>query len=138
MKILLKIVLLMGMLSVAPQVWAMCESCGTSVPAPDPVGGGYTVNSGALSHYEMFVDSYGNDLYVTLHRAFPYEYTLVVYMFIDGNGKEQVQRYCEGDEAMCRAIGSGKDCDPSRSEAENLWCYSGGGASGGGGMGDVK
>ena len=119
MKNLFRLLLLVGMLSVAPQAWAvMCINCGGD-PDPDPV---WTPQI-TLNHFEPnSVEATDSSFYLSLKRTNNgEEYYLVLRMWINDNGGIEVLRSCEGSEAVCEKFSHGKDCDSDPVP----WCYMG-------------
>ena len=113
MKNLFRLLLLVGMLSVAPQVWG-----GAVAPDPDPEWTPQvTLNHFAPDNVWAGTDSFS----LVLERTNGNDtYYMVLDMWVDASGIVQVSKYCSGNEKLCLAIGSGKNCDR---DGYSPWCY---------------
>ena len=114
MKNLFRLLLLVGMLSVAPQVWGIGVA-----PDPDPE---WTPQI-TLNHFSprlVWADQYG--FYLQLERSVGNStYYMVLNMSLGEDGTLYVEKYCMGDEKICLSIGNGKDCEVDG--FSNPWCY---------------
>ena len=117
MKNLFRLLLLVGMLSVAPQAWAECANCGGD---PDPVP--EWTPQVTLNHFAPSSVGGGSDYFsLELERTNGNDtYYMYLEMYVDDRGTVQVYKICYGNARICLAISGGRDCDR---DGYSPWCY---------------